>query len=107
MTSGHASMARENFIQACRILKQASELAPDDVYILDEYARACFNLATAENETAAKTDWNETISAFRAVLELENKQQLGLPMLKEASVFWLWPMPSTASLRWRNSACNC
>lgn len=76
-----------SFAQAREILAEAARLAPQDVYILDEYARACFNLAYAQNGQAEQSLWQDTISAFNAVLGLESKQSLGLPMLKEASAF--------------------
>ena len=81
------AQAIEDLEQARSLLKQAAELAPDDVYLLDEYARASFNLAFLLSGDQAIACWQETIAGFRAVLALENKQQLGLPMLKEATVF--------------------
>lgn len=79
--------AGESFLTARARLAEAAHLAPDDVYILDEYARVCFNLAQSLSGPAAIAAWRETIAAFRAVLALESKAQLGLPMLKEASLF--------------------
>ncbi len=81
------SEALESFQQACEILKQAADLAPTDVYILDEYARACFNLALALPTAEAHPYWLNTITAFNKVLDLEAKRELGLPLLKEASAF--------------------
>lgn len=79
--------AVHSFAAAREQLQQASALAPEDVYILDEYARVCFNQAQILPEAAAQDAWTDTIAAFQAVLDTDHKAQLGLPMLKEASLF--------------------
>ncbi|PKL75106.1 MAG: hypothetical protein CVV27_17065 [Candidatus Melainabacteria bacterium HGW-Melainabacteria-1] len=78
---------KKDLKQACRLLQEAASIAPHDVYILDEYARASFNLAAILSGHAADAQWRETVSSFRAVLALDDRKQLGAPLLREATVF--------------------
>jgi len=79
--------AREALQQACQHLQQAVLLAPEDIYILDEYARASCNLATALPAEQSLAQWQHTLAAFRAVLDHPQRDQLGQPALREASLF--------------------
>lgn len=73
--------------KACEILHEASSLAPEDVYILDEFARCSFNWAQCLDTPASKPVWQQTISAFQSVIRAENKQDLGGVVLNEAALF--------------------
>lgn len=72
---------------ACEYLAQALELAREDIYIRDEYARASFNLASLLTGSAAQKQWQHCIACFHQVLAAPNQQLLGNTVLKEASVF--------------------
>lgn len=60
-----------------------------DAYILDEYARICFNQAFVGGEKAAvlQTYWKECSDTFEAVLRTPDKFTLGRQILMEACVF--------------------
>lgn len=87
LTEENTSQAVLDLEAACEQLAQALELAPEDIYIRDEYARASFNLAGLLTGDAAQKQWQHCIECFHQVLAAPNQQLLGNTVLKEASVF--------------------
>lgn len=86
--SQESKEAFANFELARQQLKEAMELMPEHIYIIDEYARVNFNLAfLSENERQAAKFWKEAITSFKLVLKSEDKQELGYDVLKEAGIF--------------------
>jgi transcriptional regulator with XRE-family HTH domain len=60
-----------------------------DAYVMDEYARICFNQAFVggEKEALLQTYWKECSETFEAVLRTPDKFTLGRQILVEACVF--------------------
>jgi transcriptional regulator with XRE-family HTH domain len=78
--------AKENF-------QKALKTAKDDIYILDEYARVCFSLATLDNQKQTPSEyWQECISSFEQVVTSEQKHCLGSLNLLQSTVFWAFAM---------------
>ncbi|PIQ25308.1 hypothetical protein COW36_19745 [bacterium (Candidatus Blackallbacteria) CG17_big_fil_post_rev_8_21_14_2_50_48_46] len=74
--------------QAIEIYQEALALVPEDVYILDEYARACFSMAyIQEDETLAHEFWQRCISGFQQVICSEDKHELGYANLLQSTSF--------------------
>lgn len=69
--------SRENY-------EQAMAIAPNDVYVLDEYARLCFSLANLSEEPERKRLWGTCIDAFMQVLATPSNHELGLDGIREA-----------------------
>jgi len=72
------------FETARKQFEAALKLAPEDVYILDEYARLLFNRAYLLQQPAA---WELTIQMYRKVLTCPNKHELGPQALMESAAF--------------------
>lgn len=72
---------------ACAYLAQAQTLAPNDLYIQDEYARALFNRAGVQESLDKAPNWEDVIAAYRAVLAQGHSTPLGTKERKEASLF--------------------
>lgn len=74
-----------SFETAQQQFKQALAVAPQDIYVLDEYARVLFNMAHLHPEE--KTRWHKTINAFKQVLHSQDNDILGRDKLLETAVF--------------------
>lgn len=72
------------FETARSYFEDALKASPDDVYILDEYARLLFNRAYLLQQPVA---WELTIQMYRKVLTCPNKQELGPQPLRESAAF--------------------
>lgn len=66
---------------------QALAIVPDDLYILDEYARVNFNLAYMMTAAKAKPFWKKAIHGFCQVLMADNKHLLGYENLVQSNIF--------------------
>lgn len=64
--------------------EEALKTRPDDVYILDEYARLLFNRAYLLQQPIA---WELTIQMYRKVLTCPQKHELGSQPLRESAAF--------------------
>lgn len=67
-----------------RCFEEALAEMPDDVYMLDEYARLLFNRAYLRKESEA---WQLTIQAYRRLLVSPLKHELGSQPLMESAAF--------------------
>lgn len=83
---GEREKALELFRQAREQYDIALEIAPDDVYLLDEYARLCFHLAQLSEEPERTRLWETSIKTFRKVICAENNAILGLEAIREACI---------------------
>lgn len=72
---------------ARRIFREALEIDPKDVYILDELARVYFTLAYIQPEAEAAKSWKSCIKAFEQVLVSPEKQCLGYHALLQSTAF--------------------
>jgi transcriptional regulator with XRE-family HTH domain len=82
----HQQQALSDLMRAHEELVKALQIAPNDVYILDEYARVNFNLAYLV-EDPRKNAYPEAIRAFRTILYSDQKHRLSYNDLLESSVF--------------------
>lgn len=80
VAKGHLSLA----LQA---LEEALAAAPEDIYVLDEYARVHFNLAYLEASAGHAASYADTIAAFERVVQSEDKHLLNYSDLIESSLF--------------------
>ncbi|MEZ0367612.1 MAG: helix-turn-helix domain-containing protein, partial [Candidatus Sericytochromatia bacterium] len=85
-TPGNRERALELFRQARQQYDIALEIAPEDVYLLDEYARLCFHLAQLSEEPERSRLWELSIRTFRKVICAENNSILGLEEIREACI---------------------
>jgi len=85
-----ANRERELAIQDLWLAKetyeQALKLSPDDVYILDEYARVNFNLGYFDDKR--ENYWDKTIRAYAKVIHSEKNYEMGSNELIESCVFY-------------------
>lgn len=79
--------AEEYLAQARDYFEAALQLAPDDIYILDEYARVQFNQAYLKDLTGQKSDYASTIAAFQRVVHSPEKAKLSYHDLVESALF--------------------
>lgn len=79
--------ARAQLLQAVASLQEALQLAPDDIYILDEYARVCFNQADLQAAAGQSADYAPVIAAFEQVINSEQKYRLNYSDLLESTLF--------------------
>lgn len=79
--------ALADFAQAAAKFEAAMEMAPEDVFICDEYARLSFNQAFLMDETSSQPYWERTIANFKRVLISSQKQRLGQQTLMESGAF--------------------
>lgn len=79
--------ALADFAQAAAKFESAMAMAPDDVFICDEYARLSFNQAFLLDSQSSQVYWERTIHYFKRVLISPNKQQLGQQTLMESGAF--------------------
>lgn len=77
------------YLEAKQTFQEALTLVPDDIYLLDEFARVNFNLAeiSGQDEQAAMNYWQETIDSFKKVVFAHNNQSLGYDNLLESCAF--------------------
>jgi len=80
-------LAHEQLTAAAAALHKALKLAPDDIYILDEYARVSFNLAYLQASAGHRASYAEAIQAFEAVVNSEEKARLNYTELLESTLF--------------------
>lgn len=73
--------------QALKCYQQALDLVPEDVYILDEYARACFSMACIQAYEQAQSYWEACIEGFQRVIVSERKLELGAANLLQSTAF--------------------
>lgn len=90
---GHTESAHEHKHNALSDLERARtelvlalQIVPDDVYVLDEYARVNFNLAYLV-DNPRQNAYPEAIRAFRTILYSDQKHRLSYNDLLESSVF--------------------
>lgn len=81
------TLAQKHFIEASNNLEQALQQAPDNLSLLDDYARVNFNLADLAIAGEEQGYWQNTIKAYRQILACEDKAQLGEHILTEVIVF--------------------
>lgn len=78
------SQALASYAKAEALFETARQLAPDDAYILDEFARLRFNQAYLAPSDAA---WQATIAIYRQLLTTPHKLVLGAQQLMESAAF--------------------
>lgn len=80
--------AQKDYATAKKYLKALLE-SQNDAYILDEYARICFNQAFigGKKEATLQAYWQECSESFEAVLRTPDKFTLGRQILMETCVF--------------------
>ena len=76
-----------HFEQAQQHYLQALSISPDDVFLLDEYARICFNLADLNLTGQQSSLWDQAIEAFYQVICAEDVTALGMESVREANAF--------------------
>lgn len=84
----HQQKAQADYATAKDLLKALLK-NQSDAYILDEYARICFNQGFIGGETKATLQryWKECSDSFEAVLRTPDKFTLGRQILMETCVF--------------------
>lgn len=84
----HQHQAQSDYALAKTLLKNLLN-DKTDAYILDEYARICFNQAFVggEQEAVLQGYWQECSTSFEAVLRSPDKFTLGRQILIEACIF--------------------
>lgn len=76
------------FLKAAqRAFREALEVDPLDVYILDELARVSFTMAYLQSGAEAEKAWKATLKAFEQVLSSPDKQSLGYHSLLQSTAF--------------------
>jgi len=92
-TEGNAALAEKekntaikDLKEAKKIFEQALTISPDDIYLLDEYARVNFNLGYLED--TRESYWDKTLEAYSDVINSENNYELGNNELREACIFY-------------------
>ncbi|MBF2054150.1 MAG: tetratricopeptide repeat protein [Candidatus Sericytochromatia bacterium] len=78
------SQGLKAFETARGYFEEALKASPDDVYMMDEYARLLFNRAYLLQQPVA---WELTIQMYRKVLTCSNKHELGPQPLRESAAF--------------------
>ena len=79
--------AHSNLTLASDSLKEALKLEPEDIYVLDEFARVAFNLAYLDDSAQKTPDYTLSIQAFERVIHSEEKALLNYSELIESSLF--------------------
>lgn len=78
----------EQLLNQARLQFEAAlRLAPDDIYILDEYARVQFNLAYLKETVGECVDYSETIQSFKQVVYSGQKEKLSYHDMVESALF--------------------
>ncbi|PKL80186.1 MAG: hypothetical protein CVV27_00805 [Candidatus Melainabacteria bacterium HGW-Melainabacteria-1] len=85
-SSNSRARALDLFRLAREQYDRALEIAPEDVYLLDEYARLCFHLARLSEGPEQKVLWEISIRTFRKVICAENNAILGPEEIREACI---------------------
>lgn len=81
------AQALADFSTAATEFETALQLAPQDVFIRDEYARLSFNQAYLLEGAEAMPYWERTIAQFKQVLISPHKQELSQHTLMESGAF--------------------
>lgn len=79
--------AEQYLAQARDYFEAALALAPNDIYILDEYARVQFNQAYLNDLAGQKSDYIGTIAGFKQVVHSQEKEKLSYHDLVESALF--------------------
>lgn len=79
--------SRKYFTSAQSVYQQALRLNPEDVFLQNEYARICFNIADLSPPEQQTEQWSEVIQQFSKVLNSSAIGVLGISQVREASVF--------------------
>jgi tetratricopeptide (TPR) repeat protein len=79
--------AHKHFEQALNFYRAALAITPEDVYLLDEYARICFNLAELSTGAEREALWQQTIEALITVICFPGVGALGLESVRETNAF--------------------
>lgn len=80
--------AWQTLSEAKQCFHKALKASPEDVYILDEYARVCYSLATLDKKGSPSPLWNESASTFQKVICSQDKHSLGATHLLHSTAFW-------------------
>lgn len=65
--------ALKRFYKALEYYQQALAMTPHDIFLLDEYARICFNIADLNTDVSEKPAlWDAAIQAFVQVICAED-----------------------------------
>jgi transcriptional regulator with XRE-family HTH domain len=80
-------LALEAFGSASDYFEQALAIAPEDIYLLDEYARIRFNIADLSEGKLQAPMWQSAIERFIAVICAENVAALGIASVRELNAF--------------------
>lgn len=83
---GARDKALDLFRQAREQYEIALEIAPDDIFLLDEYARLCFHLAQLSHPDDARGFWEQCVRSFRKVICSEKNAVLGQEEIREACI---------------------
>lgn len=78
---------REYFMKAQKSYQQALVLNSDDIFLQDEYARICFNIADLSSPEKRPENWNMAIYELSRVLSSPQVTLLGLSQVRETSIF--------------------
>lgn len=81
------TLALNHFQHAQALFERLLVQDPNNIYVLDEYARVTFNLASLADTSEAVALWNETITGLKRVLHAEDKYILGHATLLETAIF--------------------
>ena len=79
--------ARNNLTQASDCLREALSIDPEDIYVLDEFARVQFNLAYLDESAGITADFGAVVTAFERVITSDDKLRLNYSELIESSLF--------------------
>lgn len=83
-----AKLAGETLTEAKLCFQKALKASPQDVYILDEYARVCYSLATLDTQSTPSVFWKEAAHNFQKVICSPDKHSLGATHLLHSTAFW-------------------
>lgn len=81
------TLALEHLHEARECFRKGLAIAPDNIYILDEYARTTFNLACIATPAEAVDLWQETIRGFHKVLYSPHKLDLSYQDVVQSAIF--------------------
>jgi transcriptional regulator with XRE-family HTH domain len=78
-----------HFKQSKELFQELLVNNPNNIYIRDEFARVCFNLAHqfAADEAKAKEFWQASIDSFKQIIHAEDKFSLGQETILESCLF--------------------
>lgn len=82
----HYSFAQDQLGLASECLKEALLQDPDNILILDEYAKVSFNQAYLEESAGKEASYTQAIEAFGRVINSEHKHLLNYSNLMESTL---------------------